>query len=184
MTVPNILTFIRLLAIPVLAFLIYVGEPYDLLAFIFFLGIWLTDMLDGYIARRYNQITEFGKLFDPFVDKLFQLTTAIMMCIVGKLPLWVPMVIAIKELLMILGGVFLLRRLDRVVPARWYGKAATVLFVMAFAVLFFLPRDYYWLSNYIFIPPMGLSLYAYICYGINFIKLRRYERCVHPSKPK
>ena len=172
-TVPNILTFIRLLAIPVLARLIYIGQPYDLLAFIMFLGIWLTDMLDGYIARKYNQITEFGKLFDPFVDKLFQLTTAIMMCIVGKLPLWVPLVMAIKELAMILGGALLLRRFDKVVPARWYGKVATVLFVFAFASLFFLPQDYYWLANYIFILPMFFSLYAYVGYGIHFFRLRR-----------
>ncbi len=174
-TIPNILTLIRLLAIPVLARLIYMGQPYDLLAFIFFMGIWLTDMLDGYIARKYDQITEFGKLFDPFVDKLFQLTTAIMMYVVGKLPLWIPLLIAAKELAMIIGGLLLLRRFDKVVPARWYGKLATVLFVAAFAVLFFLPPGYYWLTNYIFILPLFFSLYSYVGYGINYIKVRREE---------
>ena len=173
LTIPNLLTLIRLLAIPVLARLIYVGQPYDLVAFLLFLGIWLTDMLDGYIARKYNQITEFGKLFDPFVDKLFQLTTAVMMCVVGKLPLWVPLVIGVKELAMILGSLFLLREKDKVVYARWYGKAATVLFVAAFASLFFLPENAVWLSHYIFVPPMAMSLFAYVCYGINFFRLRR-----------
>ncbi|HBP37977.1 MAG TPA: CDP-diacylglycerol--glycerol-3-phosphate 3-phosphatidyltransferase, partial [Clostridiales bacterium] len=86
--VPNILTLIRLLAIPVLAYLIKAGDAYNLVAFIVFLAIWLTDMLDGYVARRFNQMTEFGKLFDPLVDKLYQVTTALMMYLVGKLQLW------------------------------------------------------------------------------------------------
>lgn len=176
LTVPNLLTLIRLLAIPVLARLIYVGAPYDLVAFLLFLGIWLTDMLDGYIARKFNQVSELGKLFDPLVDKLFQLTTAIMMCVVGKLPLWVPLIIGAKELLMILGSVFLLRRFDEVVYARWYGKLATVLFVAAFASLFFLPSGYYWMAHYIFIPPMLVSLYAYVRYGINFFKLKKKDK--------
>ncbi len=174
-TIPNILTLIRLLAIPVLARLIYMGKPYDILAFIFFLGIWLTDMLDGYIARKYDQITEFGKLFDPFVDKVFQLTTAVMMYLVGKLPLWIPLLIAAKELVMLCGGLLLLRRFNTVVPARWYGKLATVLFVLAFAVLFFLPREYIWLTNYIFIPPLFFSLFSYVGYGLNYLKVRQQE---------
>ena len=84
-TIPNILTLIRFLAIPVLAYLIFLGDAYNIVAFILFVCIWLTDMLDGYIARHYNQITEFGKLFDPLVDKVFQLTTAIMLAAVDKL---------------------------------------------------------------------------------------------------
>jgi CDP-diacylglycerol--glycerol-3-phosphate 3-phosphatidyltransferase len=173
MTVPNLLTLIRLLAIPVLAYLIYAGESYQLLAFLLFLGIWLTDMLDGYIARRFNQITEFGKLFDPLVDKLFQLTTAVMMCAIGKLPVWVPLVMAGKELFMIVGSLVLLKRFDVVVHARWYGKLATVLFVLAFASLFILPREHIWLSHFIFIPPVFVSLFAYVCYGANFLRLRK-----------
>ena len=173
LTVPNILTLIRLLAIPVLARLIYVGKPYDRIAFFLFLGIWLTDLLDGWIARQFNQITEFGKLFDPLVDKLFQLTTAIMMTVVGKLPLWVSLVIAVKELIMILGSLFLLRHFEIVVYARWFGKLATVLFVLAFASLFFLPRELSYLAHYIFIPPVACSLYAYFRYGQSFMRMRR-----------
>ena len=184
MTVPNLLTFIRLLAIPVLARMIYVGQPHDLLAFLLFLGIWLTDMLDGYIARRFNQISEFGKLFDPLVDKLFQLTTAIMMFIVGRLPLWVPLVMVSKELVMVLGSLIMLKRFDTVVPARWYGKLATVLFVLAFSALFFLPQDKFWLSHLIFIPPVSVSLFAYICYGVNFLRLRRQEQPGQPDGKK
>ncbi len=171
LSLPNLLTLIRLLAIPVMARLIYVGEPYVLLAFVLFLCIWLTDMLDGYMARRLNQVTEFGKVFDPFVDKVFQLTVAITMYCIGKLPLWVPVVIAVKESFLMVGGLTLLKRSGAVIPARWYGKAATILFVIAFATLFFLPAEAYFLTDYIFIPPVLLSLFACVQYGISFLKI-------------
>ncbi len=165
LTVPNILTMIRFLAIPVLAYLIDAGDAYNTMAFILFLAIWVTDVLDGYIARRFNQATEFGKLFDPLVDKLFQLTTAVMMYVAGRLPLWVPLFILIKELLMIIGSALLFRKTKLVVYAKWYGKVSTVLFVAAFASLFFLPRDQTQLASYIFIIPVAWSLYAYVRYG-------------------
>jgi cardiolipin synthase len=164
-SVPNILTLIRLLAIPVLAYYILAGDEYNNVAFILFASIWATDMLDGWIARHFNQTTEFGKLFDPLVDKIFQLITAIMMSIVGKLPLWVPLFIFLKELLMVIGSTLLLRKKDLVVHARWYGKLATSLFVIAFASLFLLHKDQRYLANYIFIVPIVWSLYAYYLYG-------------------
>ena len=164
-TVPNILTLIRFLAIPVLAYYILAGDKYNTVAFILFVSIWFTDLLDGWIARHYNQITEFGKLFDPLVDKIFQFTTALMMFIVGKLPFWVPLFLFVKELLMIIGGAILLKK-KMVVHARWYGKLATVLFVLAFASIFFLKQEQRYLSNFIFIVPVTWSLVAYIQYGI------------------
>ena len=170
---PNILTLIRFLAIPVLAYLIYAGDDYNLGAFFLFVAIWLTDMLDGYIARHYNQITEFGKLFDPLVDKLFQFMTAVMMYVVGKLPIWVPLIIFFKEVLMIAGSALLLRKEKTVVFAQWYGKIGTVLFVLAFAVLFFLGQEQFWLAQLIFVPPVLWSLYA--CY-------RYAQAYMHPLK--
>ena len=163
---PNILTLIRFLAIPVLAYLILAGDAYNLGAFFLFAAIWLTDMLDGYIARHYNQITEFGKLFDPLVDKLFQFTTAVMMFFVGKLPLWVPMVIFFKELLMIAGSALLLKKDRTVVFAQWYGKIGTVLFVAAFAVIFFLKTEQSYLAGWIFLLPVVWSLYACFRYAV------------------
>ncbi len=169
-TVPNILTLIRFFAIPVLAYLILAGDSYNLMAFFLFAAIWLTDLLDGYIARNFNQVTEFGKLFDPFVDKLFQFTIAIMMFAVGKLPIWVPVIIFAKELLMIAGSALLLKKRETVVFAAWYGKIGTVLYVVAFAVLFFLSRDQRMVINLIFILPVGWSLYACIRYAMAYMK--------------
>ncbi len=168
--VPNILTLIRLLAIPVLAYLILAGDDYNTVAFVLFAAIWLTDMLDGMIARRFNQITEFGKLFDPLADKLFQFTTAVMMFLVHKLPLWVPLIIFFKELLMVAGSTLLLRKNKTVVFAEWYGKIGTILFVAAFAALFFITREQCWLGGYIFIAPVVWSLYACYRYAKAYLK--------------
>jgi len=168
-TVPNILTLLRFIAIPVLARLIFLGDRYNTVAFILFLSIWLTDMLDGYIARHFNQMTEFGKLFDPLVDKLFQFSMGVMMFIVHKLPLWVPIFIFVKELLMIIGSALLLKKKDTVVFAKWYGKLATVLFVIAFAALFFLKSDQVHLANYIFALPAAWSIYAYTRYFLSYL---------------
>lgn len=169
LNVPNFLTLLRFLAIPFLAYLIYAGDQNNTVAFFMFIAIWITDLLDGYIARRFDQVSEFGKLFDPLVDKLFQFTTAVMMFVVGRLPLWVPLFILGKELLMIAGSAILLRKQKTVVFARWYGKTATFLFVLAFASLFFLPRDQLVLANYIFLIPVVWSLVAYFAYGIKFV---------------
>jgi cardiolipin synthase (CMP-forming) len=171
LTVPNLLTLIRFLGIPVLVYLIFKGDEYHLAAFILFGLIWGTDFLDGYIARRFNQISEFGKLFDPFVDKLFQLAIALAMYRVGKLPFWVPLFIFIREMIMIVGGLVIYRRQDVVVFAKWYGKVATFLFIVAFSTLFFLKTGQAELAGYIFILPVAWSLVAYICYGIAFFRL-------------
>ena len=167
-TVPNIITTIRFFAIPVMAYYIYAGESfeprYKVVAFVMFISIWATDVLDGYIAIKFNQISDFGKLFDPFVDKLFQFVTALMMFIVGKIPLWIPIAIAVKEIVMVIGGAVLLKKYKLVVYAKWYGKLATFLFVTAFCVLFFIPQEMSRISVYLFILPLGFSVFAYVKY--------------------
>jgi CDP-diacylglycerol--glycerol-3-phosphate 3-phosphatidyltransferase len=179
LTVPNLLTLIRLLAIPVLFCLILSGEKNRLVAFVLFAAIWLTDFLDGYIARHFNQISEFGKLFDPFVDKLFQLATAVAMYRVGVLPFWVPLFIFIREMVMILGSLLIFQKQEVVVFAKWYGKVATGLFVLAFAILFFLKPGQTAVAGWIFVLPAAASLYAYIRYGLSFIALWKANK----SKP-
>jgi cardiolipin synthase len=167
-TVPNIITSVRFAAIPFMAYYIYasvnINDRYNLPAFILFASIWATDVLDGYIARHFNQVSNFGKLFDPFVDKLFQFVTAVMMTVVHKLPIWVPIVIFCKELLMIVGGTVLLKKYKLVVYSKWYGKLSTVLFVLAFCVLFFIPSDLNHKSGFLFIIPLTISFIAYSKY--------------------
>ncbi len=164
LTIPNILTILRLVCIPWMAIEIYRSKGYSPLSAGLFLGIWLTDILDGWIARQFNQVSDVGKVLDPLVDKIFQLTTAVMMALVGRLPLWVPICLLAKELVMVAGGIALWRK-KVVVSSRWYGKLATVLLAACFAVLFFLPERLLWLNHYLFILPVAISYYSLFSYA-------------------
>jgi CDP-diacylglycerol--glycerol-3-phosphate 3-phosphatidyltransferase len=150
------------------------GHFYSVLAFAFFVGIWLTDAADGFIARHFNQISEFGKIYDPFVDKLFQFTTALMMFIIGRIPMWVVMFIVLKEALMIAGGAYLLKTHKIVVHSRWYGKLSTVLFVIALASVFFVQSifsdNWRLATNLIFVSPVLMSAFATVCYAVTMFK--------------
>jgi len=163
--VPNILTMIRMIAIVPLVILLSKWPVHRTLSLILFLAIWLTDMLDGYIARTYNQITDFGKLFDPLVDKLFQTAVAVTMAAIGRLPIWVPCFIICRETLMIVGGYLLLRNYEMVVYSDIFGKLATVFYVMALTLLFFIPDEPAWIRHVIFIPGTALSVVATLNYA-------------------
>ncbi len=170
-TIPNLISLIRLLAIPFLGYEIYRTKGFSTLSVVLFAGIWATDFLDGYVARRFNQVSDVGKLLDPMVDKVLHTVTAVMMTVVGRVPIWVMVTLVIKEILMIASAMFLLSK-RIIVSSRWYGKLATVLVALAFGIVFLLSPENAWLSGYIFIVPMFMlyfALFAYL-YRIIFVK--------------
>ena len=126
--IPNILTIIRFLLIPFILFYIFTGNY--LLAFIFFTISGLTDIADGFIARKFNLISNFGKLMDPLADKLTQISTLASLVITHIIPIWILVIVLLKEFIMIVGASFLYGK-DVVVYSKWYGKLATVLFYVA-----------------------------------------------------
>src|SRR3954454_924158 len=103
LNVPNVLTVIRILLVPVLivALLEKTGDG-DLLAAIVFAAASLTDAIDGYLARSRNWITTFGKLMDPIADKLLVVAALVSLVSLGRLPAWVAMVIIARELVVTL----------------------------------------------------------------------------------
>ena len=133
-TIPNVLTIIRIILIPVFVVLFFKGEK--IAALCVFCAASLTDMLDGYLARKLNQITDFGKLFDPLADKLMVLTAMVCQTFWGPLPLVAVIIVALKELVMVLGGVFMLSK-DVVVYSNYFGKAAQVGFIASLILSFF-----------------------------------------------
>ena len=126
--IPNILTIIRFLLIPFILFYIFTGRY--ILAFIFFTISGITDIADGCIARKYNLISNFGKLMDPLADKLTQIATIASLTLIHIIPIWILAIVLLKELIMIAGASFLYGK-DVVVYSKWYGKLATVLFYLA-----------------------------------------------------
>lgn len=129
--IPNILTIIRFLIIPVIVFYIFTGNY--ILAFIFFTISGLTDIADGFIARKFNLVSNFGKLMDPLADKLTQIFTLASLVLTNIIPIWILLIVLLKEFIMICGASFLYGK-DVVVYSKWYGKLATVLFFIAIVV--------------------------------------------------
>ena len=133
--IPNILSVIRLMMIPlfVFSYFEYVEYPKCLIAAGIYALAWLTDALDGYLARKYNWITDAGKILDPLADKLMQITAAVCFTIDNIIFLALLIPIVIKEIAMLIGGVLVIKRKKAVTQAKWYGKLATIiLFVCAF----------------------------------------------------
>ena len=135
--VPNTLTIIRMILIPVFVVLFFKG--YKMAALAVFCAASLTDMLDGYLARKLNQITDFGKLFDPLADKLMVITAMVCQTFWGPLPLVAVLIVAAKELMMVLGGMYMLSK-NVVVYSNYFGKAAQVGFIASLILSFFHDR--------------------------------------------
>jgi CDP-diacylglycerol--glycerol-3-phosphate 3-phosphatidyltransferase len=166
LTIPNGITLLRFLALPVLGGYLMAGEAGRIVSLVLFVILAFLDMVDGYVARHFDQVSEFGKLFDPFVDKLFHFMTATLLCLSLRLPVWIPLFILVKEALMIVGGVFLLRRYKLVVYAKWYGKVATFLFAVAFALTILVVQPgQQRLAGFFFLIPILLSFVSYVQYG-------------------
>ena len=172
-TIPNVLTMIRLLLVPVFV-LVYFrtsAEPkYAALAI--FAAASLTDMLDGYLARKLNQITDFGKLFDPLADKLMVLSALVCQAVTGVFPWAAVIVVACKELVMVLGGLFMLSR-DVVVYSNIVGKAAQVCFILSLILSFFHVPLAEWgtrLDLILLWITVGLAVLAMVVYADEYLR--------------
>ncbi len=126
--VPNILTIIRFFLIPVIVACLVQGDYIQAVVILTLSG--LTDILDGFIARKFNFITNFGKLMDPLADKATQLSVLTVLALQNIIPMWILVIVVLKEFAMISGASFLYGK-EFVVSSRWYGKLATVLFYIA-----------------------------------------------------
>lgn len=135
--IPNILTIFRFILIPFIVINL-VNDKY-IAAFIIFTISGLTDILDGFIARKFNFITNFGKLIDPLADKCTQIITLATLAIKDIIPMWIIIVVVLKEFVMVAGASFLYGK-ELVVSSRWYGKLATVLFYIAIVCSLFIKQ--------------------------------------------
>ena len=174
--VPNVLTMLRLALIPVFVALFATGH--EKLALLTFLAASFTDFLDGYLARKHNQITAFGKLMDPLADKVMVCTALLCQGIQGVFP-WTAIAIVMgKELLMVLGGVFMLRN-DVVVYSTMLGKLAQCCFILALTLSFFHAEFLAWgfpLDRIILWISVGMTICALIDYAVGAVKTLRAKR--------
>lgn len=135
-TVPNLLTYLRfVLVVPFVIF--FLGENYLLSAICIALS-GISDCLDGFFARKLNQVTQLGKILDPIADKVTLIS--VMLCMAFYAPNVIPILVVLiaKDVVMLLGGVSLLKRKITPPAAEWFGKLATIVFYFAVCIIVFL----------------------------------------------
>ena len=136
MTIPNIISIIRILLVPVFCALYF--TPFRWISFIVLILSGISDVLDGMIARKFNQISKIGKVLDPVADKLFQLSTVACLCIDKAVGWWLLTIMIAKDLFMLVGGSVFYHKTHAVIAARWYGKLTSGLLFSTFVISFFL----------------------------------------------
>ena len=160
--IPNILTVIRLIFVPFVV--IAIAKENYILGLILFTISSVTDVLDGIIARKFNLISDFGKLMDPLADKLTQISVLVTLTIKGIIPLWIIIVLIIKEVILISGAAFLYGK-ELVVSSRWYGKLTTVLmFVAVISSLLVRSFNFVQFDIYIYYVVVVLAIFSLISY--------------------
>ncbi|MFQ8601129.1 MAG: CDP-alcohol phosphatidyltransferase family protein [Oscillospiraceae bacterium] len=185
-SIPNILSYIRLLLIPVFVVL-YVGADapadYYLAAGVVLLS-GLTDLFDGQIARRCNMITELGKALDPIADKLTQ--AAIVFCLMLRFPgvVFLVVLLVVKELFMGVCGLVLLRRGRKLDGAMWFGKVSTAVFYVVMLLLIALPEIPAAVVNGILVVTGFFLALSFALYIPVFVRMFRESRGKREDRPR
>ena len=158
--IPNILTIFRIIVIPFFALSIL--NKFYTYAIILFTVAGISDVLDGYLARKYDIVSEFGKVADPIADKLMQFTAVLTLTINGAIEPIIIIIIGIKELLMGIGTIFLFKRLHTFNAANWYGKITTFLIYTAVILILFDVG----FGKYILYLSIVMTVFSFVMYGL------------------
>lgn len=178
LNIPNMLSLFRLFLVPVFVLLYFSGfQCARYLATAVFVLATVTDYLDGFIARKYDIVTNLGKVLDPLGDKL--LTLAVLACIAsdGRVPYWVAIVYFSKEALIVIGGVYIHRKVKEEMPqANFLGKSATVLFFLFCVILLLCDRVTEAAAVSMLSFAIAVSMLAFVSYFVNLIRIMKRKR--------
>lgn len=166
-SIPNLLSYFRLILIPVYL-LVYFNaeEPKDLVWAALVIAVsGLTDMFDGKIARHFNMITEWGKLIDPVADKLTLAAVALSLAFRFPLMRLVFALYVIKETFMGVMGLIMLRRGSKLNGAMWYGKVCTAVTYLVIFVLLLFPELPPWAQTLLISLQIAVTLMAFVLYA-------------------
>lgn len=130
-TIPNVITFIRLCMAPI-AFALLIGGN-NLAACAVFSVSAATDFLDGLIARKTNTVSRVGQLLDPMVDRLLMICAVLGLLIIGWLPVWIVVLVLIRDAVLVIGAAYLFKRYKIRVPVVYAGKVATTFLFVGLA---------------------------------------------------
>jgi cardiolipin synthase (CMP-forming) len=123
-TIPNLLSFIRILLIPVFVLLI-LNEGTEAVGLVLLAAVVATDWVDGYVARHTGQVSELGKVLDPVADRLAIIAALIALVIRDAFPLWAALLVIVRDVVVLVAGAIVMARYRVRLDVRWIGKAAT-----------------------------------------------------------
>jgi CDP-diacylglycerol--glycerol-3-phosphate 3-phosphatidyltransferase len=172
-TIPNALSALRLLGVPVFLYLVLIDQHHDGWAIWLLIAAGITDYLDGKIARKYNQFSRLGQLLDPAADRLYIAATLVALVVRDGLPLWWAAILVGRDLLLVPTLPILKRHGYGPLPVHWLGKAATFNLLYAFPMLLAaLPTRDDWLSTVF--RPLGWAFAAwgsvlYVLAGVLYV---------------
>ncbi|MDY5731074.1 MAG: CDP-diacylglycerol--glycerol-3-phosphate 3-phosphatidyltransferase [Eubacteriales bacterium] len=175
--VPNALTLLRLFCVPAYWYIYYNVNDVSLSTkyrFIIFLLASITDFLDGFIARKFNIITDFGKLADPVADKLMVVSVLLSQQMLGIIPIAPIVVLIVKESLLIIGSIFLLKK-KIVVYSNIWGKLSTASFILSLFLTFFASLLQFRFDILFIWISVVLSLFALCTYVLRAIGFLNYK---------
>lgn len=180
-TLPNLISFVRILLIPVFVGLI-LNHGTEAAGLALLAAVVATDWIDGYIARHTGQVSNLGKILDPVADRLALTAALVAMVVRDAFPLWAAILVIGRDALILVAGVVLLVRHRIRLDVRWVGKAATFGLMCSIPLVawgnFGLPFHRFALTSgwLIFVPAIALYYLATIVYAVDVVRALRVER--------
>jgi cardiolipin synthase (CMP-forming) len=169
LTIPNVISLIRLCCLPLFLYLLFGRENRAAAAGLLAI-LGCTDWVDGYIARHYNQVSELGKILDPVADRLLFFVAAGGILIDGSIPTWFAVTVLVREAVVAIATLVLAALGARRIDVTWYGKAGTFGLMVAFPLFLAAESTVGWadtaevLAWVAGIPGLALSVYSAALY--------------------
>ncbi|MBQ4152935.1 MAG: CDP-alcohol phosphatidyltransferase family protein [Oscillospiraceae bacterium] len=173
MSIPNMLSIFRLVLIPVFLLVYFLLPDCGWLAGIILVVSGLTDVADGIIARKFNMVTQLGKILDPAADKITQAAVCVALSLRYQPLILLTVIFFLKEILMLIGGLILVKSGKKIRSSKWFGKVATVvLYTVLF--LFIVTPNLSDITVYILCGiSIGFVVFAFLMYIPEFVKIKK-----------
>ena len=164
LTIPNLMSLLRLVMIPFIVWLYFMDRYYEATALVILSGI--TDVADGIVARKFNMVSDLGKILDPIADKVTQGIIIICLSLKYRHMIWLVMLFVIKECIMGLLGYIAIKSKDSINSAKWYGKVSTLVLYTSMIILILFPE----------LPHIAVDLIIALCAVFLTLSLVMYIR--------
>ncbi len=175
MTIPNLLTMLRILLLPLIVWLYIFKENYTA-AILILLISGLTDIVDGFVARKFDMVSDLGKILDPFADKLTQWTLLICLAMRYKVIFFLVGLFLLKELILAFMGYILIKRKDLVNSAKWYGKLNTVIIYTTIVILIIIPEVSHTVVTVMSVICLATMIASMLMYASLYLKQIRVKK--------